>query len=42
MTRVQHVNHALDCSLETKTTQLIIELLNRSGTTVRDVGSAIR
>jgi hypothetical protein len=28
ITRVQHVNRALDCSLETETEQLINELLN--------------
>ncbi|MGY9067012.1 LysM peptidoglycan-binding domain-containing protein [Streptomyces sp. CAS3] len=35
ITRVQQVNQALDCSLETETTQLINELLNRSGATAR-------
>ncbi|MFI8301729.1 hypothetical protein ACIGCZ_38175 [Streptomyces nigra] len=32
ITRVQQVNHDLDCSLETETTQLINELLSRPGT----------
>ncbi|GAQ65413.1 LysM peptidoglycan-binding domain-containing protein [Streptomyces scabiei] len=31
ITRVQQVNHALDCSLETETEQLINELLNTTG-----------
>ncbi|WP_435260370.1 LysM peptidoglycan-binding domain-containing protein [Streptomyces sp. 1222.5] len=35
ISRVQQVNRALDCSLETETTQLINELLNGSGTAVR-------
>ncbi|MFF9705358.1 hypothetical protein ACF1FE_29925 [Streptomyces griseofuscus] len=35
ITRVQQINQALDCSLETETTQLINELLNRSGTAAR-------
>ncbi|MFF8847617.1 hypothetical protein ACF08N_33740 [Streptomyces sp. NPDC015127] len=35
ITRVQQVNRALDCSLETETEQLINELLNGSGTAVR-------
>ncbi|MFG3517550.1 hypothetical protein [Streptomyces bobili] len=35
ITRVQQVNRALDCSLEMETTQLIDELLNQPGTTVR-------
>ncbi|GAA1042320.1 LysM peptidoglycan-binding domain-containing protein [Streptomyces murinus] len=35
ITRVQQVNQALDCSLEMETTQLINELLNRSGTAAR-------
>ncbi|MEU6284939.1 hypothetical protein [Streptomyces sp. NPDC047028] len=34
ISRVQQVNHALDCSLEMETTQLINELLNGSGTAV--------
>ncbi|MFD5572946.1 hypothetical protein [Streptomyces cadmiisoli] len=34
ISRVQQVNQALDCSLETETTQLINELLNSSGTAV--------
>ncbi|RPF30361.1 bacterial transcriptional activator domain-containing protein [Streptomyces sp. TLI_185] len=42
ISRVQQVNRALDCSLEMETTQLINELLNGSGTTVRNVGSATR
>ncbi|MER6076555.1 hypothetical protein ABT187_49440 [Streptomyces sp. NPDC001817] len=40
ITRVQQVNRDLDCSLETETTQLINELLNGSGTAVRNLGSA--
>ncbi|MFH9967701.1 hypothetical protein ACH4PR_41120 [Streptomyces mirabilis] len=35
ITRVQQVNRALDCSLEMETEQLINELLNGSGGTVR-------
>ncbi|MGW7048528.1 LysM peptidoglycan-binding domain-containing protein [Streptomyces avermitilis] len=35
ITRVQQVNRALDCSLETETEQLINELLNGPGTAVR-------
>ncbi|MFF9410390.1 hypothetical protein ACF1B0_33420 [Streptomyces anandii] len=35
ITRVQQVNRDLDCSLEMETSQLINELLNGSGTTVR-------
>ncbi|MEU9546388.1 hypothetical protein [Streptomyces mirabilis] len=35
ITRVQQVNRALDCSLEIETEQLINELLNGSGGTVR-------
>ncbi|MFI5689459.1 hypothetical protein [Streptomyces sp. NPDC051636] len=34
ISRVQQVNRALDCSLETETTQLINELLNDSGAAV--------
>ncbi|MEU3090714.1 LysM peptidoglycan-binding domain-containing protein [Streptomyces massasporeus] len=37
ITRVQQVNRALDCSLETETEALIHELLNGSGTAVRKV-----
>ncbi|MET8810090.1 hypothetical protein [Streptomyces sp. NPDC004546] len=35
ITRLQHINRELDCSLETETTQLITELLGSSGTAVR-------
>ncbi|MGW7244289.1 hypothetical protein ACWGKC_42600, partial [Streptomyces sp. NPDC054804] len=31
ITRIQHVNHTLDCSPETETEQLIHHLLNGSG-----------
>lgn len=41
ITRIQHVNAALDCSLETETTQLINKLLNTPDTTVRNAGPAI-
>ncbi|MFF4836973.1 hypothetical protein [Streptomyces sp. NPDC001315] len=41
ITRVQHINQALDCSLETATTQLINQLLNNPGTEMRNAGSAI-
>ncbi|MET8956087.1 hypothetical protein [Streptomyces sp. NPDC004533] len=41
ITRVQQVNRDLDCSLEMETSQLINELLNGSGTAVRNAGSAI-
>nr|WP_323138652.1 hypothetical protein [Streptomyces mirabilis] len=41
ITRVQQVNRALDCSLEIETEQLINDLLNNSGTPVRNAGSAI-
>jgi hypothetical protein len=37
ITRVQQVNRALDCSLETETEQLINELLNGPSTAVRKV-----
>ncbi|MFJ4649272.1 hypothetical protein ACIP6Q_38025 [Streptomyces bobili] len=37
VTRVQQVNRALDCSLETETEHLINELLNQPGTAVRKV-----
>ncbi|MER5757224.1 hypothetical protein [Streptomyces sp. NPDC002088] len=37
ITRVQQVNQALDCSLETETTQLINQLLNGPGTAARVV-----
>ncbi|WP_406723429.1 LysM peptidoglycan-binding domain-containing protein [Streptomyces sp. GD-15H] len=37
ITRVQQVNRALDCSLETETTQLINELLNGLGGSARKV-----
>ncbi|MGW7647292.1 LysM peptidoglycan-binding domain-containing protein [Streptomyces bobili] len=35
ITRLQQVNQALDCSLETETTHLINQLLNSQGTAVR-------
>ncbi|WP_327690531.1 LysM peptidoglycan-binding domain-containing protein [Streptomyces sp. NBC_00461] len=41
ITRIQHVNAALDCSLETETTHLINKLLNTPDTTVRNAGPAI-
>ncbi|MFM9705589.1 hypothetical protein [Streptomyces galilaeus] len=37
ITRVQQVNRALDCSLETETEHLINDLLNQPGTAVRKV-----
>ncbi|WP_306192059.1 LysM peptidoglycan-binding domain-containing protein [Streptomyces sp. MK5] len=39
ITRVQQVNRDLDCSLETETTQLINELLDGPGSTLRITGS---
>jgi hypothetical protein len=37
ITRIQHINQTLDCSLEMETEQLINELLNGSATAVRKV-----